>query len=86
MSKLYCSLTEILKHSVDYIFSSPDHKVRECVNFFIQTTSSLKPLIGFLPNFTERIPVWSPTKDVQTVSIGCISRSWGQNTGFQNAT
>jgi len=59
--------------------------VPECVNFFIQTTSPLKPLIGFLPNFTGRIPRGSPTKFVQTISIGCISRSHSQKVGFQNA-
>ena len=31
------------------------------------------------------IPRSSSTKVVQTVSVGCISRSRGQNTGFQNA-
>jgi len=28
------------------------------------------------------IPGWSPTKVVQMVLIGCISRSWGQKIGF----
>ena len=37
------------------------------------------------PNFTGMIPGWSPTKVVQTVLIVCISRSWGQKIGFQNA-
>jgi len=31
------------------------------------------------------IPGWSPTKVVQMVLIGCISRSRGQKEGFQNA-
>ena len=31
------------------------------------------------------IPGWSPTKVVQMVLIGCISRSRGQKIGFQNA-
>ena len=30
-------------------------------------------------------PWWSPTKVVQMVLNGCISRSWGQKVGFQNA-
>jgi len=58
--------------------------VCECVNFFIQTTS-LKPFIGFWPNFTGMIPGWSSTQVVQTVPVGCISRSQGQKIGFQNA-
>jgi len=48
-------------------------------------TSPLIPLIGFWPNFTGIIPGWSPTKGVQIVSVGCISRSRGQKKGFQNA-
>jgi len=31
------------------------------------------------------IPGWSPTKVVQIVPVGCISRSQGQKIGFQNA-
>jgi len=49
------------------------------------TSSPLKPLIGFWPNFTGMIPGWSPTKVVKIVLIGCISRSRGQIVGFQNA-
>jgi len=49
------------------------------------TSSPLKPLIGFWPNFTGMIPGWSPTKVVKRVLIGCISRSRGQKIGFQNA-
>jgi len=30
-------------------------------------------------------PWWSPTKVVQIVPVGCISRSQGQKIGFQNA-
>jgi len=56
-----------------------------CVNFFTKTSSPLKPLIGFWPNFTGMIPGWSPTKVVQIVPVGCISRSQGQKIGFQNA-
>jgi len=56
------------------------------VNFFTETSSPLKPLIWFWPkNFTGMIPGWSPTKVVQKVLIGCISRSRGQKVGFQNA-
>jgi len=43
-------------------------------------------LVGFGPNFTGMIPGWSPTKVVQMVLIGCISRSRGQKIRFQNAT
>ena len=59
--------------------------VCQCVNFFIQTTSVLKPLIGFWPNFTEAIPRCSSTKVVQTIPVGCISRSPSHKIGFQNA-
>ena len=31
------------------------------------------------------VPGWSPTKIIQMVLIGCISRSRGQKLGFQNA-
>jgi len=48
-------------------------------------TSSSKPLMGIWPNLTGVIPVWSPTKIVQTVPIACISRPWGQKIGSQNA-
>ena len=60
------------------LISSPEHKVlgvsycdrplsvvrrrASSVNFF--TSPPLKPLIGFLPNFTEMIPRWSSTKVV----------------------
>jgi len=56
-----------------------------CVNFFTLTSSPLKPLIGFWPNFTGMIPGWSPTRVVQIVPVGCLSRSRGQKIGFQNA-
>ena len=46
--------------------------------------SSLKPLIGFWPNFTGMILRWSSTKFVQTVQVSCISKSGCQNIGFQN--
>jgi len=64
--------------------------VRACVRpsvrqQFLLTTSPLKPRIGFWPNFTGIIPGWSPIKVVQTVSVGCISRSRCQKIGFQNA-
>jgi len=45
----------------------------------------VKPLIGFRPNFTGMIPGWSSTKVVQTVPVGCLSRSQRQKIGFQNA-
>jgi len=48
-------------------------------NFF------LKPLMGILPNLSGMIPGWSPTKFVQMVLIGCISRSQGLKLGFPNA-
>jgi len=38
-------------------------------------SSSQKPLIGFWPNFTGMIPRCSSTKVVQTILVGCISRS-----------
>jgi len=52
-----------------------------CVNFFTLRSSPLKPHIGFGPNFKGMIPGWSPTKFVQMVLIGCISRSQGQKIG-----
>jgi len=36
------------------------------------------------PNSTGMVPGWSPTKIVQMVLIGLISRSQGQKKGFQN--
>jgi len=56
-----------------------------CVNFFTETSSPLKPLIGFWPNITGMIPGWSPIKVVQTFSLGFISRSQGPKICFQNA-
>ena len=41
--------------------------------------------MGIWPNLTGLIPGWSPTKIVQMVLIGCISRSQSQKLGFQNA-
>jgi len=38
------------------------------------------------PNFTGIIHGWSPNKVVQTVPIGCISRSRGQKIDFWNET
>jgi len=55
------------------------------VNSFTSKSSYLKPLIRFWLNFTGMIPGWSPTKVVQMVLIGRISRSRGQKAGFQNA-
>jgi len=53
--------------------------VRTSVNNFSSET------IGFWLNFTGIIPGWSSIKVVQTVLIGCISRSRGQKIGLQNA-
>jgi len=41
--------------------------------------------MGIGPNWTGMVPGWSPSKIVQMVLIGCISRSRGQKIGFQNA-
>jgi len=40
---------------------------------------------GKLTTLNRNDPWWSPTKIVQTVPIGCISRSRGKKIGFQNA-
>jgi len=45
-------------------------------------TSSLEQLMEIWPNFTGMIPVWSTIKVVQTVPVGCISRSRGQKNRF----
>jgi len=37
-----------------------------------------------MPNSTGMIPVWSPSKIIQTVLISCISKTHGQKIGFQN--
>jgi len=82
-------------------FSSPEHEVvmvsycdrplsvvrrrPSSVNCFTETSSPLKLLIGFWPNFTGKVPGWSPTKVVQMVLIGWISRPQGQKIGFKNA-
>ena len=42
--------------------------------------------MGIWPNFTGKIPGWSPIKVVQTVPVGCISRSQGQQIGFWKET
>jgi len=42
--------------------------------------------MGIWPNSTGMVPGWSPTKIVQMVLIGCISRSRGQLISFLNAT
>ena len=63
--------------------SSSVVRCASCVNFFTYTSSPLKPLIGFWPNFTGMIPRCSSTKVVQTVPLGCISKSPGQKIGFQ---
>jgi len=69
----------------DSLLSIVRASVHQCVSFFIQTTSALKPLMGFWQNSTGMIPAWSPTKIVQMVLIDCICRSRGQKIGFQNA-
>ena len=51
------------------------HLVRQALVTY--TSSPQKPLIGFWPNFTGMMPGLSPTKVIQNVPIGCISRSWG---------
>jgi len=48
-------------------------------------TSSFEPQMGIGPNLTEMIPGWFFIKVVQKVQVHCISRSWGQKKGFQNA-
>ena len=45
--------------------------------FYLNIFSS--ETVGFLPNFTGMIPRCSSTKVVQTVPVGCISRSRSQN-------
>jgi len=48
-----------------------------------QTTPSLEPLMGIWPNTAGIIPGRPPTKIVQMVMIGCISRSLGQKQVFK---
>jgi len=48
-----------------------------CVYFFIQTSSSLKPLIGFLPNFTGMIPGDPIPRLFKTFDWLHKLRSWG---------
>ena len=48
-------------------------------------TTSLKPLMRIWPNSSGMVPGLSSTKIVQTVPVGCISRSQGQKIGFQNS-
>ena len=52
----------------------------------VQTTSFLDPPMGIWPNSRGMVPGWSPTKIVQMVLKGCISRSRGQKIGFLDAT
>ena len=49
------------------------------------TSSSPNPLMEIWPNSTGMILGCSPTQIVQTVLIGCISKSQGQKIAFQNA-
>jgi len=48
-------------------------------------TSSFEPLMGIWRNSTGMISGWSPTKIIQMVLIGGISRSKGYKLDFQNA-
>jgi len=68
---------------VHYLSVRPS--VCACVRQQLLTTSTLKLLFGFWPNFTGMIPVWSPINVVQTFPVGCISWSRAQKIGFQNA-
>jgi len=52
----------------------------------LQTTSSFELLMGMLPTSTGMVPVWSPTKIVQMVLIGWISRSRGQKNRSSNCS
>jgi len=83
-------LFTLLDFELFVILECPASVVRACVRpcvrqQFLLTASPLKPLIGFWPNLTGMIPGWSPIKVVQTVPVGCISRSRGKKIGFQNA-
>jgi len=51
----------------------------------LQTDFFLEPLMGIWPNSTGMVPGWSPTKIVEIVLIGCISRFLGQKIGLQIA-
>jgi len=83
---LFTFLAHLCTKCSDWAFvTTRRSSVRECIYFFIQTTSPLKPLIGFWPYFIWMIPRCFSTKVVQTVLVGCISRSQGQKIGFQNA-
>jgi len=52
-------------------------------HFYLNIFSSVTA--HFLLNFTEIIPVWSSTKVVQTVPVGCLSNSRSKKNRFQNA-
>jgi len=54
--------------------------IRKSSNNFFSWTAN-----GNLTNPTGMVSGWSPTKIVQMVLIGCISRSWGKNIGLQIA-
>jgi len=75
------------------LFSSPENKVlrvsfcdcplsvvRQCVSAFsLFHSNDFFSKSTHWPNFTEMIPEWSLTKVVQTVPVGCLSRSQGKN-------
>jgi len=56
------------------------------LNYLRKTANdSLEPLMGIWPNSTGIVPGWSPTKLVEMLLIGCISRSRGKKINVQNA-
>jgi len=54
--------------------------IRKTSNDFLSWTA-----YGNLTKLHRNDPGWSPIKVVQTVPVDCISRSWCQKIGFQNA-
>jgi len=59
--------------------------VRRASTFLLKHLLLCNRSLDFLLNFTEIIPVWSSTKVVQTVPVGCLSNLRGQKNRFQNA-
>jgi len=81
VSKMFSKVLPRSTRLKAYIFSSPEH-------FVLRVSYCDRPLSVIMHrplSFTGMIPGWSPTKVVQMVLIGCISRSQGQKVGFQNA-
>ena len=91
---------DILQLFPELLFRSPEHKVlkvsfcagplsivRACVRTSTISLNNIssEPTYWIWPNFTGMFPGWSPTKVVQIVPVGCLSRSRGQKIGFQNA-